>query len=156
MSRTGRPVGRPPKRERTPFSASRKRLAVRFLDKDFEKKYFARWFNDQDGRVERAEEAGYEFVQTTELAAQRKGVAQVGESDVTSGNTDIGSKVSRVVGRTNENAPIRAFLMKLRREWYDEDQKLKEQQNRLVDDAIRAGKAGGADIENKYGKVRLS
>jgi hypothetical protein len=137
------------RRERTPFSASRKRLEVRWVDKDFDKKFVSRWFNDQDGRVERALDAGYEF-------ASREEVVGVGDAEVHSGNSDVGSKVSRVVGRTAENQAIRAYLMKINRDWFKEDQDLKEQQNKLVDQAIRAGKAGGADIENKYGNVQLN
>jgi hypothetical protein len=41
-------------------------------------------------------------------------------------------------------------------EWFLEDQLEKEMRNKLVDKAIRAGKAGGADIEKKYGDVTLS
>src|SRR5690606_15043062 len=113
------------------------------------KKYYARWFNDQDGRLERAAEAGYEYVTPDEVAG-------VGDREVHSGNTDLNSMVSRVVGRTDNNHPIRAFLMKIRRDWYEEDQQEKQQQNDLVDEAIRAGRAGGADIGNKYGEVKLS
>lgn len=137
------------RRERTPFSASRKRLEVRFKDPDFRQKFHPHWFNDQDGRIERAQDAGYEFVTPEEVVG-------VGDREVHSGNTDIGSKVSRAVGRTESNHEIRAYLMKLRREWYDEDQREKQKQNDLVDEAIRAGKAGGADIGNKYGEVKLS
>jgi hypothetical protein len=45
--------------------------------------------------------------------------------------------------------------MKIPLAFYNEDQAKKEETNRLVDDAIRAGKAGGADIKNQYGKVEL-
>jgi len=138
--------GRPPRRERTPFSANRTRLEVRFKDKDFHKKFFSRWFNDQDGRVERAEDAGYQFVTPDEVVG-------VGQREVHSGNTDLGSKVSRVVGRMEGNIPVRAVLMKLPMSLHKQDQALKEERNKLVDKAIRAGKAGGAEIGNKYGTV---
>lgn len=137
------------RRERTPFSASRKRLEVRYVDKDFEKKFHPHWFNDQDGRIERAQEAGYEFVAPAEVIG-------VGDREVNSGNTDLNSKVSRVVGRAEGNHPIRAYLMKLQRDWYEEDQAKKQEVNALVDQAIRAGKAGGAEIGNRYGDVKLS
>lgn len=137
------------RRERTPFSASRKRLEVRYVDKDFEKKFHAHWFNDQDGRPERALDAGYEFVTPEEVIG-------VGNREVHSGNTDLNSKVSRVVGRAEGNIPIRAYLMKLPLELYNEDQAKKQEANDLVDRAIRAGRAGGADIRNNYGDVKLS
>jgi hypothetical protein len=144
------PRGRPKKvRERPSFSASRKRLEVRYVDKDFESKEVPRWFNDQDGRPERALEAGYRFVDAKEVVG-------VGDREVHSGNTDVGSKVSRVVGRTEQGHPIRAYLMAIPMAYYKEDQAEKEERNALVDKAIRAGKAGGAEIENKYGDVTLS
>lgn len=131
-------------RARVPFSANRKRLQV---DEKFEG-FVTRWFNDQDDRIQRALAAGYEFV-------DRDDVRQVGDKDVANGNTDMNSKVSRVVGRTAENQPIRAFLMKIRKEWYEADKAKKEETNRLVDDAVRAGTVGGADIKNQYGEVKL-
>lgn len=133
------------KRPRVAFSANRKRLQV---DDKFPG-YVTRWFNDQDDRLQRAEDAGYEYV-------HRKEVGQVGDKDIANGNTDVNSRVSRVVGRTATNAPIRAFFMKIREAFYKEDQAKKEETNRLVDEAIRAGKAGGADIKNQYGKVELN
>lgn len=131
-------------RNRVPFSANRKRLQV---DEKFDG-YVTRWFNQQDDRIDRALAAGYEFV-------DRDDVKQVGDKDIANGNTDMNSKVSRVVGRTAENQPIRAFLMKIRKDWYDADQAKKEETNRLVDEAVRAGTVGGADIKNQYGEVKL-
>ena len=132
-------------RKRVAFSANRKRLDI---GKQF-KGFRIRWFNDQDDRLQRALEAGYEFV-------PKKEVGQVGDKDIANGNTDMNSKVSRVVGRTRAEQPIRAFLMRIREEFYNEDQAKKEETNRMVDDAIRAGKAGGAVVGNQYGGVKLS
>lgn len=135
------------KRQRIPFSANRKRLDVDWVEKDFEKKWVARWFNDQDGRVERAQAAGYALVKPEEVVG-------LGDSELHQGNTDLNAKVSKVVGRAEGNVPIRAYLLKIPREFYEEDQAEKEKVNARVDEAIRAGKAGGADIEGQYGKVR--
>lgn len=131
------------RRERTPFSANRKRLEVATKEKGF----VYRWFNDQDDRIQRAQDAGYEFV--------KKGVTEVGEKEVGRGNTDLNSRTSVVVGRTAQSQPIRAFLMRIPEAWYLEDQAKKEELNRMVDDAIRAGQAGGASVKNKYGDVAL-
>jgi hypothetical protein len=133
------------RRERVPFSAQRKRLQV---DTSFPG-YHIRWFNDQDDRLTRAEEAGYQYV-------DRKEVGRVGDKDISNGNTDVNSRVSRVVGRAANNQPIRAYLMKIKDEWHKDDQVKKEEVNRRVDDAIRAGKAGGADVKNAYGEVKLT
>lgn len=138
------------RRERVKFSDSRKRLGVRFRDeKKFRSEFVPRWCNDEDDNIANRIARGYEFVSHEE-------VVSVGDPEVHSGNTDLGSRVSRVVGRTDSGQPIRAYLMKQRIEDYQEDADQKEEQNALVDQAIRAGKAGGADIGNKYGEVKLS
>lgn len=133
------------KRKRVAFSANRKRLQV---DAQFPG-YVTRWFNDQDDRLQRAEDAGYEFV-------NRREISQVGDKDITSGNTDVNSRVSRVVGRSANQQGIRAYFMKIPEAFYKEDQAKKEAVNALVDEAIRAGTAGGAEVKNQYGKVDLS
>ena len=136
-------------RERTPFSSSRMRLEVNWRDPEEQKGFVARWFNDVDGRVDRALDGGYEYVNPEEVVG-------VGDREVHGGNTDMNSKVSRVVGRAEGNIPIRAYLMKIKKSWYEKDQKVKARKNALVDKAIRSGSSGGASIENKYGNVNLS
>jgi len=142
--------GKEQKRERAPFSAHRTRLTFRYKDKDFHKKWHAHLFTDKEDRIQRALDAGYVFVDQKELAG-------VGDREVHGGNTDLNSKVSRVVnGARDGNPEERGILMKLPIDWYNEDQAVKEKTNALVDRAVRAGKAGGADIENSYGDVNLS
>jgi len=133
---------------RVPFSGPRKKLDVIWADKKSAEAYVARWVNDQGNRIQDALAAGYDFVLQEEIAG-------VGVSDVHSGNTDIGSRVSRVVGRTNTNDSIRAYLMKIEKGFYDEDQLAKESHNQLTDHSVRAGTVGGAMIGNQYGKVDL-
>lgn len=131
-------------RKRVPFGGPRQRLSV---DAEFPG-FKCRWFNDQDGRLQRARDAGYEFV-------LKKEVGQVGDKDIANGNTNLNSYVSKVVGRTRAEQPIVSYYMKIRESFYKEDQAKKEETNRLVDDAVRAGKAGGAAVENQYGGVTL-
>ena len=142
------------RRQRTPFNASRKRLEIAWVDEkmnDHDKRpYVPRWFNDDGDRLARAEAAGYEYVDPQEIVG-------VGGKEVHGGNSDLGSKVSKVVGKTESKEPIRAVLMKIKREWYDEDQNEKEQKNRMVDEALRSGNnPGGTSVENKYGNVDIS
>jgi hypothetical protein len=131
------------KRVRVPMGARRSRLQLSEEEaKAFETAgYITRWVNDQDGRVERAVAGGYEFVEPSEATS-------VGNSEITQGNTDLGDRVSKVVSR---GAPvIRAYLMKIKKEYYDEDQATKEKVNARVDEALAGGEAGGA-VESKYG-----
>lgn len=133
------------RRERVPFSTNRRRLA---LNKELDG-FITRWFNDLDDRLQRAEDAGYQYV-------HRKEIGQVGDKDISNGNTDVNSRVSRVVGRQPTGQPIRAYLMKIRKDWYEADQAKKEEVNARVDQAITAGKSGGAKVENQYGSVQLN
>jgi hypothetical protein len=133
------------RRTRVPFSANRKRLQV---DTTFPG-FHIRWFNDQDDRLLRAEAAGYEYV-------QRKEIGQVGDKDISNGNTDLNSKVSRVVGRTKDNQSIRAYLMKIRDAYWQEDRAAKAAIASEIDQAIRAGNAGGADVKNSYGDIKVA
>jgi hypothetical protein len=72
--------------------------------------YVRRWVNDRDDRIERFREAGYEVVD---------GDVQVG--DPRAGDpTKTGSPVMKSVG-----GGVKAYLMEIPKEWYDEDQKAK-------------------------------
>lgn len=136
------------KRERVPMGGSRMRLDVKLKDPKQKEKFVFRWFNDQDSRIEDASAAGYEPVQKDEVVG-------VGQTELHQDNSDLNSRVSKVVGRAEGNVPIRAFLMKIPREFYDEDQAAKDRRNAESDRALRGGKAGGADVENQYGEVRI-
>ena len=124
-----RPKKSESKRHRVPFGAHRTKLQV----DDTIKGYVLRWFNDMDG--------GYEFVNPSE-------VPRLGQGALHQDNSDVNSKVSKVVSRGEP--PIRAYLMKIKKEWYDEDQAAKESQNAQVDEALRSGSPGGNVVDNQY------
>ena len=75
------------------------------------------WFNGKDGRIERAKAAGYSFVDPEHATS-------LGQSVIHRGNTDEGSKVSMIVSRGEPE--IRAYLMEIKKKFYDEDKKAKE------------------------------
>lgn len=134
-------------RKRVPFSASSQKTQVEYKDPDFLKKWQPRWINDQRSRIQRALSASYEFVQADEVIG-------IGGQDLQS-NTDQGSRVSMVVtGPVDGNPEVRAYLMKLRRGWYEEDQEAKRARMKDSQRAIREGRAGGVAVENVYGEVR--
>ena len=158
MDNTPRRRGRPPKTDRqneksgrVPFADSRNKLEVRYKDSDMLKKWYCHWFNTDGDRVDRALQAGYQFVARDEVHG-------FGDGPTDETNTDLGDKVSRVVGRGEGNEPIRAVLMKLDMKYRKDDMKTKEERNRLVDEAINAGRAGGANINRdvNYGNVSQS
>ena len=133
--------GRPrkqPKVERIPFGGRRSKLQV----SENIPGYVLRWVNDVDGRIHDAQKGGYEFVLKSEAPS-------VGDGQLHQDNSDINARVSKIVSR-GKTDPIRAFLMKIRKEWYIEDQQAKEEINREIDDALRAGQPGGNVVENQY------
>lgn len=88
-------------------------------------------FNDEPGRIQTALEGGWEFVHPDEVGG-------VGER-VTSVNTDLGDKVRFLVGTGDNGDGAYAYLLKIKQEWYDEDQAALQERNDLVDSAIRNG-----------------
>jgi hypothetical protein len=59
-----------------------------------------------------------------------------------------GDKVSRIVGYTDKGDPIHAFLMKIKNEWFKENQAFYQKRNDAIDTAIRSGNTNS--VENGY------
>ena len=105
--------------KRTPVSGGRDILAV----KDQDPNYVYRWVNDTDGRLEKFKAAGYEVV-TANIEVGTKSVDR---------NSKLGSAVTKSVG-----GKLTAVLMRIPKEWYEEDQKAKQDQLDAQDKALRA------------------
>lgn len=136
------------KRERVSFSGSRRRLSTELIP-ELAKAYRIRWFNDTSDRIDRAINGGYEFVLNKELDGR------VGDKEVHGGNSDLNDKVSKIV-TPDPVAPVRAYLLKIRNEFWEEDKAEHEARNNLIDEAIRAGTSGGASVAKSYGDVSLT
>lgn len=93
--------------------------------------YHMHIFNDVPGRIEEALSAGYEFVSPDEIGS----IA----GNVVSRNTDLGDKVRFLVGAAEGGGGLYAYLMKIRQEWFEEDQEDQQRANDRVDQAIRSG-----------------
>lgn len=93
--------------------------------------YHLHIFNDEPGRIQTAIDSGWEFVRPEEVGG-------VGER-VTSVNTDLGEKVRYLVGANEKGDGLYAYLLKLKEEWWEQDQAELQNKNDLVDDAIRSG-----------------
>ncbi len=106
--------------------------------------YFLYWH--LGSQVERALQAGYEFVDSDEVTLNSKNIADDADK---SGNTDLGSRVSIVAGTpgaADTSAP-RLYLMKIRNEWRTADVKALEARNESIAVALR----GGVNSENMHG-----
>src|SRR5450631_3311015 len=82
----------PGARKRIPMSTPQQRMQVADLPG-----YHLHWF--LESRVPRALQAGYEFVEDSEVNVNQKGAANKGD---VSGNTDLGTQV-RVIAGIGEN-----------------------------------------------------
>ena len=95
--------------------------------------YHLCWMND-NGNVEEATEGGYEFV--------TKGETEL-ENGVAPSNVDMADKIKMKVVTMEGGAPLYAYLMKIRNEWYEEDMALIHQENKKIEDAIVGGNING-------------
>lgn len=98
---------------RVPVGGQRQRMTVH----DKEDGYVYRWVNDDPGRLQRYLDAGYEFVESD---------TGVGEDQQDHGQP-VDSTVSMQVGRTRYATNGQAYLMRIRQEYYDEDQEAKRE-----------------------------
>lgn len=115
------------RRERIPLNRNRMKLSV-----PSRPGYVRRWVNDVPGRLYNFERAGYEFVTDPDLI--------VGEGDDVSQRPGVGSVVSRMVGSIEATGqPLRAYLMEIPQEYYDEDQAVKAAEVDERENAMRRG-----------------
>jgi len=102
------------------------------------KGYYRRVFNDKDDRIQRALEAGYEFV-TDHLP---------GGDPRTGDPSQVGSHVAKEVG-----GGMKGYLMEIPIEYYKEDQKAKQDRITLLEAQMKRDKTDG--ISGLYGKVAI-
>ena len=127
---------------RVPLGAVRSKLQLSEADRaEFTRRGMVpRWVNDDGGRLAAAQAGGYTFVDP-------KYVTSLGEGVISQGNTDQGSRVSKIVTRASESgAAVRGYLMEIRKKFYVEDQATKEERNQKIDEALHIGEG-----EAEYG-----
>lgn len=89
--------------------------------------YHLYWENDQDSAIEQLLYDGFEFVTPAEVSQQRMIVA----------DGDIAHRISRYVGVKADNTPLRAYLMKVKEEIWQEREQSRYQQADNWDRAIK-------------------
>ena len=97
--------------------------------------YHLHIFTDVGSRIQEALDSGYEFVTPTEIG----GVSE----NVVSRNGDLGERIRYLVNPRAEGTEQFGYLMKVRQEWFEEDQAELQAKNNRIDSAIRKGKMGG-------------
>ena len=106
-------------RKRIPMSTPRLKLQVPDLPG-----YYLYWH--LESKVPQAIAAGYEFVLQDDLPVNQRGI---GTDTQISGNADLGSHIRTPAGIGANGEPEYHVLMKLREEWYREDQKANDTRN---------------------------
>ena len=121
-------------RQRIPFGIPRSKLSVS-VDVPG---YHLHWVNDEGGRVFAAEQGGYEFVTPQEV-----------------GREGSDTRVRVHVGTTESGDGLFAYLMKIRQEWYEEDQAEIQKNLDQVEYAIKNGTFENDPSQNRYVKKDL-
>lgn len=136
-------------RKRVPMSVPVQRLETAELPG-----YHLHWFLSTAERLQRALDGGYEFVDEREMKLNN---VTLGGDSAVSGNTDMGSRISIVSGQEvgKDGQPTRLVLMKIKQEWYDEDQAVIEARNTKVRDSLLGGMIGAeqdraGDSQHRY------
>lgn len=132
------------KPQRVPVSGIRDIMTVHNKDPD----YSYRWVNDrnEDGsRIARFKRGGYEF------ARQEDG----GDKYMIGQEAVYKSEKNGSLIRLRVGPETHAYLMRIKKEWFDEDQAAKSKDIRSVEDQIRrTGTSTGEDFE-QYGDVDI-
>ncbi len=129
------------RQERVPLGTLRSKLTI---PKDLidDKNYQGRWVVDRPGRLDSAEQGGYAFVQDPSMTVK------VGEG--TDGRDKMSTVISRAVGTHEGGKVMTAYLMKIRRDWYERDQKEKQKVVDESDKAIQEGNIARQPGDKRY------
>ncbi|MAH48688.1 hypothetical protein CMI37_22875 [Candidatus Pacearchaeota archaeon] len=121
--------------ERIPLGKIRMSLSA-----DIPKGFVGRWINDSPGRLLQAEAGGYAYMIDPEL--------QIGDKDA-SDSTSTDTRKSRVVDRITGQ---RAYLMIIKEELYNADQKEKQRQIDETEESLFRGidEQGAPGYEGRY------
>ncbi len=119
---------------RIPFGGLKMKLSARPIPG-----FHLHWVNEAPGRLEEASIGGYEFVDSNE---------QLEPGQSRQANSDLGTRVRRLVGRGEDGKAQYAYLMKIPLDWYEEDQRELQDKVDVVDNMIRRAKMG--NVENAY------
>ena len=117
--------------KRVPVGGPRNILTVAQKDPNF----VYRWVNDVPGRIAAFKEGGYEVVTSDN---------EVGDKTVDRGSK-LGSAITKSVG-----GQITAVLMRIPKEWYDEDQAAKQKEVDILEATMRDQSQRG-----DYGSVKV-
>jgi len=120
------------RKERVPLGTLRRKMSI--PEGLIPKNKVGRWVNDKSGRLQAAQEGGYDFIDDP--------LAKIGEGPENQ-RDNLGTKVSRIVGTKEDGSPLRAYLMAINKSLYDADQREKNKRLDEIDAAIQRGNVEG-------------
>lgn len=133
-------------RQRIPMALPTLKLAIPEIPG-----YVCHWFRGNQQRVNQALAAGYEFVERGEVEVNGIGLANSYESD---GNSDLGTRVSVSAGSEGDDGNTsRLYLMKIKRELWDEDELAVQANHEQIAAQLRGDKGlsqAGQDTSHRY------
>ena len=134
-------MAREDRTKRVPLGTLRSKLTIPedLVDKT---RFQPRWVVDRPGRLQLAQAGGYTFVQDPDMKVE------VGEG--TDGRDKSTTAVCRTVGTHEGGAPMKAYLMKIRREWYEKDQRDKQAEIDKTDKSIQEGTVASQPGDKRY------
>ena len=111
------------------------------------------WFRGTSARLAQAQAAGYRFVTQSEVDLPETGLANDAEGV---GNSSLGDHVSVSAGdELADGQGARLFLMKIPKEFWDEDQLAVDQKHEQTAAILRGDKGyseAGQDSSNRYSR----
>jgi hypothetical protein len=116
--------------KRKPFGVPRTKLSVDNQDPA----YHYRWVNDEPGRIAQALEGDYTFVEPQEVNRTSKD----------------GNRVRELAGKLEDGSAMYTYLMKIPREYFEEDQQASQSYLDDIDAAIRGGKINAGANDKRY------
>lgn len=116
----------------------RSRLSVTGKDPNYE----YRFVNDIGDRIQMFQEAGYELVS--------KDQHRIGDNRLDVAGPDGSNAVVSVGVKPNGDAQ-RAYLMRIKKEWYDEDQQKKLENVKAFQESLKK-----PNIEGAYGEIKIT
>jgi len=132
---------------RVPMSSGQQKLSVPEIPG-----FHLHWMRGTPDRLQAALQGGYEFVSLEET---RQTNLTLGGDAKKSGNTDMGTRVSHISGGDAivDGQPERLYLMKIREEWWQEDEKNRISHSDNIRQALNRGldtEANPSDTSNRY------
>lgn len=112
------------RQERVPFGAPRARLNKQRPDDGYHYRVFNDDWRKDPGRVARALKAGYEVVDEPDSR--------------------------QTVGTNEDGTEIKGVVMRIPKHLWQEDQKLKEEQRKIIDDQIHRGRHAAQQGDGRY------